>query len=270
MIRSSTPVTAPGVAIGAAMKQPRETANTHGPVTPTAAARLVRCARPLERRGGHLRMRRIRRRDCVPRTGREPQATSWLSGLNPVSCARFRGIAIARPAPQPPRKQSRGSCHDATTGVVEMSPKQQQVRRQLEHKGNRPAGTGWSLLASMSERGGDGGQREGEGVVDGEFSSLVPCLAPSGLVRELGLGDRLPLGSEAGECRRLAQSNAFAGSLRCSPELGGENRAAASGGKRGHCGEQERAWFRLVVFRCLGSLRRAEAVPDRCLRALAR
>jgi alkylation response protein AidB-like acyl-CoA dehydrogenase len=37
LIRSSTPVTAPGVAIGAAMKQPRETANTHGPVTPQAA-----------------------------------------------------------------------------------------------------------------------------------------------------------------------------------------------------------------------------------------
>src|SRR6478672_12394041 len=54
-----------------------------GWVTPIATARLVRCARPLERRGGHLRMRRIRRRDCVPRTGREPQATSWLSGLNP-------------------------------------------------------------------------------------------------------------------------------------------------------------------------------------------
>ena len=52
--------------------------------TPIAAARLVRRARPLERRGGHLRMRRIRCRDCVPRTGREPRAMSWLSGLNPA------------------------------------------------------------------------------------------------------------------------------------------------------------------------------------------
>ena len=29
-------------------------------------------------------MRRIRCRDCVPRTGREPRATSWLSGLKPA------------------------------------------------------------------------------------------------------------------------------------------------------------------------------------------
>ena len=46
MIRSPTPVTAPDVAIGAAMKQPRETASTHGPVTPhgvTAARWPLRC-----------------------------------------------------------------------------------------------------------------------------------------------------------------------------------------------------------------------------------
>ncbi len=36
MIRSPTPVTAPDVAIGAAMKRPRETASTHGRVTPKA------------------------------------------------------------------------------------------------------------------------------------------------------------------------------------------------------------------------------------------
>ena len=41
MIRSPTPVTAPDVAIGAAMKQPRETASTHGPVTPGATVRVV-------------------------------------------------------------------------------------------------------------------------------------------------------------------------------------------------------------------------------------
>ena len=35
---------------------------------------------------------------------------------------RKRGIAIARLVPRPTRKQSRGSCHDATTGVIEMSP----------------------------------------------------------------------------------------------------------------------------------------------------
>jgi hypothetical protein len=34
-----------------------------------------------------------------------------------------RGIAIARPALRPTRKQSRRSGHDATTGVIEMSPK---------------------------------------------------------------------------------------------------------------------------------------------------
>ena len=33
-----------------------------------------------------------------------------------------RGISIARPVPRPTGKQSRGSCHDATTGVIEMSP----------------------------------------------------------------------------------------------------------------------------------------------------
>ena len=43
LIRSPTPVTAPDVAIGAAMKQPRETASTHGPVTPEATvSRSVR------------------------------------------------------------------------------------------------------------------------------------------------------------------------------------------------------------------------------------
>ena len=81
---------------------------TRGCSTPFAAARLVRRARPLERRGGHLRMRRIRCRDCVPRTGREPRAMSLLSGLNPaVVCtlpwhcdsanrAGDRGKAVAR------------------------------------------------------------------------------------------------------------------------------------------------------------------------------
>ena len=44
-------------------------------------------------------MRRIRCRDCVPRTGREPQATSWRP--QPVSCARFRGITQAGPAACP-------------------------------------------------------------------------------------------------------------------------------------------------------------------------
>ena len=53
-------------------------------LTPIAAARLVRRARPLERRSGHLAMRRIRCRDCVPRTGREPRATSWLGALKPA------------------------------------------------------------------------------------------------------------------------------------------------------------------------------------------
>ena len=33
-----------------------------------------------------------------------------------------RGIAIARLVRRPTRKQSRGSCHDATTGLIEMSP----------------------------------------------------------------------------------------------------------------------------------------------------
>jgi hypothetical protein len=44
------------------------------------------------------------------------------------------GIAIARPARQPTRKQSRGSCHEVTTGVIEMSPLRSSVQRRLKQE----------------------------------------------------------------------------------------------------------------------------------------
>jgi hypothetical protein len=52
-----------------------------------------------------------------------PESGSAMRGRRRRNRDWFRGIAIARPAPRPARKQSRGSCHDATTGVIEMSPR---------------------------------------------------------------------------------------------------------------------------------------------------
>ncbi len=54
---------------------------------------------------------------------------------------RKRGIAIARPVPRPTRKQSRGSGHDATTGVIEMSPKQRREPSRPERKSTRAGRT---------------------------------------------------------------------------------------------------------------------------------
>ena len=51
-----------------------------------------------------------------------PLPHSGGAGARRRCCSR--GIAIARTAPRPTGKQSRGSCHDATTGVIEMSPKE--------------------------------------------------------------------------------------------------------------------------------------------------
>ena len=77
----------------------------------------------LSGRGARLGHRRPGRR---PRSGRlllgERDRAAEVGRDDPD-----RGIAIARPAPRPTRKQSRGSYRDATTGVIEMSPYAQVV-----------------------------------------------------------------------------------------------------------------------------------------------
>ena len=89
-----------------AHRQPRDGTPRAVPATCAhqRASHRSSCASGYLRRGGPGRVRRCAR------------SSSRRAG----DC--LRGIAIARPAPRPTRKQSRGSCHDATTGVIEMSP----------------------------------------------------------------------------------------------------------------------------------------------------
>jgi hypothetical protein len=47
-----------------------------------------------------------------------------------------RGVAIARPVARPTRKESRGSRHDAATGVIEMSPKEASARAREKNEGD--------------------------------------------------------------------------------------------------------------------------------------
>ena len=67
------------------------------------------------------------------------------------SCRRFRprhrirGIAIAGPVPRPTRKQSHCACHDATTGVIEISPIRSRGPQRRESKSSRRGGSNGTI-----------------------------------------------------------------------------------------------------------------------------
>ena len=65
--------------------------------------------------------------------------SSKRSSASAGAGAPFRGIAMARPTPRPTRKRSRGSCHDATTGVIEMSPEHNSAVGSSRSESARPA-----------------------------------------------------------------------------------------------------------------------------------
>ena len=69
---------------------------------------------------------------AIPMARRQPTRASKRSPRCLGRRDRDRGIAIARPAPRPTRKQSRGPCRDAATGVIGMSPGRRKMRKERD------------------------------------------------------------------------------------------------------------------------------------------
>ena len=172
-----------------------------------------------------------------------------------------RGIAIARPAAPADGKQSRGSCHDATTSVIEMSPKRSQAKRRSLHGSDRQLGP---PPAHERSRAGRGGRAVGSRLMRPRWrrgpSRWRPVARRPPPASLLCLADQAPATVESALMQLVQTGRDFRDGRRCSS-------ACDCGGGRAGCIRDLRAREKDMVdreSRCSSDGAAASASACRC------